>query len=234
VNDPPPGWGQDALTAFFAQALQNQWATFVWLREPFGKLCEIDEMFLKALGNLNNTAEQLPALFFFRAHAACRAAIQLGMGGQIAEAQAVLRSCLEYALYAYFVFKNPTLREVWLKRMDDDDSKWKARDTFRVGLMLRQFEDDNPRVGAVVRTLYEDLIDMGAHPNVDGVISNMKMEERDGVVWMETAYLNVNPRQLEFILKTSARVGVCALHAFQGIYKTRFSIDEIARLEHGL
>jgi hypothetical protein len=119
----PPRWGDDALSSFLNQAFQNTLATFVRKRQSFEMLLRIDESFLKIGENLSNPAGILGATLLLGSHSAFRAACRLATSGQAPESFPVLRACLEYALYALHINSNEPLREVWMRRHDNDKAK---------------------------------------------------------------------------------------------------------------
>jgi hypothetical protein len=96
LPNPPVGWAAaDDLTGFIDNTRLNCFATYGNLRKEYAKLNEIDRLFRDLQDNLLNTRDWFAAFFLFRAHSAFLAGSQLAMSGQAAEANAVLRLCLE-------------------------------------------------------------------------------------------------------------------------------------------
>ena len=141
---PPAGWGQDELTKFIELARRNQYATFQNLGGPYRRLRELDDLFLKALSNLDNPTEWVPAFFFYRSHSAFRAAVQLSMAGQIPETYMVLRGCLEFALYGVYFWRNPDSWPIWCERHESPAAKKKVRKEFKTRALFDAVPGLNP------------------------------------------------------------------------------------------
>lgn len=229
----PPGWGEDPLSDFIEAARQNTFATFLRLRTEFGRLSDVDRLFVKASENLHGLSDEtllLPATFFHRAHSAYRGACRLASSGQVAETYPVLRACLEYSVYAFFVQGNRDKAEIWLKRSDDAASRKKVKDLFKITPMLASLADP------AVTDLYERTIDFGAHPNELALTSTTRADTHDGSRRLEVASLVGDSPVLRVSLKTTAQVGVASLRTFKRVFRERFdllglsdALDEAAR-----
>ena len=119
TSQPPPRWGADPLSEFIDNALANVFATFVHKPIQYKHILDVDSCFYKVASNLSNPTDFVAAFLLLRSHSAYRAACRLALSGQATESYVVLRSCLEYAIYALHIDKNPFLAELWLKRHDD-------------------------------------------------------------------------------------------------------------------
>src|SRR5213076_170027 len=103
----PPGWGLDPLSAFLKDAEQNARASFANLPGSFRRLRDIDALFERLCNNLDNPESLVAPLFVYRAHAAYRAGVRLGLSGQVPEVYSMLRACLEHAVYSAHFLKHP-------------------------------------------------------------------------------------------------------------------------------
>jgi hypothetical protein len=128
----PSGWGQDDLSAFLEAARANQFATFARKPERYRRLAAIDELFVRVAKQWTNPKDAIAALLFLRCHSAFRAACGLAISGQIVEATAMHRACLETAAYALHINRNPGLGLVWLDRHQDEASLKRVRKDFKV------------------------------------------------------------------------------------------------------
>jgi hypothetical protein len=238
TKDPPPAWGEDDLTKFFDSALRNSWATFANFRSEYGRLSGVDQALHKLIGNLNFTGEWFVGFFLLRVHSTFRAATSLAMSGQVPEAYVLLRSCLENALYGFYIFRNPSAQAIWLGRHDSEKAKKKVRTEFTIRNLINTFATSDARGAKVVETLYERTIDMGAHPNEMGMMQSLKMSKEEKYVHFGITYLHGDTPSLRLCLKTTAQVGVCVLDIFQRIFKERFDIlgltEELSQLKTGL
>lgn len=78
-------------------------------------------------------------------------------------AYAALRSCIECALYALIVRRQPSTQDVWVNRQSNRSTCRKTF-TFSAGLSILK-EMDVP-LTQVIQELYDAAIDNGAHPNI--------------------------------------------------------------------
>ena len=234
----PAGWSDDLLAQYIDSWRRNQLATFQQKSGAYRRLRDVDALFLRLADNLDNTDQTAPALFFYRAHAAYRAAVGLAMAGQIVEVFAVLRNCLEQGLYAYFIFKSPDRYDVWSERHESPEALKAVRRLFVVTDMLATVAADHPDDGIVARALYEAMIDWGAHPNTHGLMQAVDLEHAAGSVEIITQYLHPDTEQHDGALKDTARVGACVLAIFGRIFEPRFTIlrlwDALTAVRNGL
>src|SRR3989442_15571833 len=129
---PPEGWERDEVSRFLETCRGNVFATFIKTRPAYDKLVGIDQAYRQIQENLVNTQEWFSAFFLLRAHSAFLGAASLALAGQVPEAYAVLRTCLEYSLYGHYLAQNPGSRETWLRRHDDAAAKQRVRDEFTI------------------------------------------------------------------------------------------------------
>jgi hypothetical protein len=211
----PPAWKNDSLSDFLGNAFSNILATFVHKRERYGHLAEIDSAFYELVRNLSNPKDLLAAFFMPRSHSAFRAACGLAMSGQAAESFVVLRSCLECALYALHINKNPTLAEIWLRRHDDAQSLKRCKSEFAHTNVIKTLENTDKKLHKIIQELYERTIDFGAHPNERAMTSNMQLIKTDDNNEFWSTYLHSDGLALDHALKTAAQCGLGALLMFR-------------------
>lgn len=220
----PPQWGNDKLTDFATQAFRNSLASFVQMRPGVNVLIDIDAVFHKAADNLRNPPDFLAAMLLLRSHSAYRAATRLGMSGAAPETFPLLRACLEYALYAVHIARNPGHGEIWLCRHDDDESRKKSRRTFQHVSVMATVTAADATLASQITALYERCVDFGAHPNERAMSGNMTVQEvEDGNIF-EAIYLHGDPLTLSHVLKTTAQVGVGALLLLSIVFRQRFQL----------
>ena len=125
---PPEEWGNDEITQFLDAARSNEYATFANLKNEAQLLISIDTLFREVIDALNHSKEWFAGFFVFRAHSNYLASCRMCWSGQSPECYALLRSCLENALYGVYLAKNPASQGTWLRRHDSDDHKKAVRD----------------------------------------------------------------------------------------------------------
>jgi hypothetical protein len=223
-RQPPPGWGNEPLTQYLDTFRGNQLATFANKRSAVIDLTTIDAMFRKLDGALN-PRPLLPMEFLQRAHSAYLSACGAVLGGQLHEAQALFRVCLEQGGYALYVGTDQPRWERWMDRHEPrsptQQKKWK--DEFTHGKVVRYISTANADVGRAYTELYDRTIEYGAHPNERGASMSSTLEDTDdGGLRFGTIYLHDDGLMLDFALRTAAQVGICVLRIGQMIYPQRF------------
>lgn len=224
LPSPPPNWDANEISRFFDAARANEFATFANRTEDVARLSDIDLGYRKAIGGLNHSHDWFAGFFLLRAHSNYLGACRLCWSAQIPESYALLRSCLENALYGLYLAKHPESRETWLRRHDDEASKQKVRDEFKIRVMLKLAAELDPTEGAVAKVLYDITIDSGAHPNELALMQTLQITESTNKIEFKSTYLDQDSLALRAALKATAQVGVCALSLFRVVYPERFAI----------
>jgi len=211
-SPPPPGWGRDLLTQFLDTARRNQFATFANKNSEVNDLISLDVMFTKLGADPVKPKLFAPMSFLLRAHSAYRAADGAVCAGQIYEAQALLRNCLEHAAYAHYVADEPTRYERWLNRHESVDIKKSLRTEFMLTKIIGVLAVASEELGSTFSKLYEQTIDYGAHPNERGVSLNSELVMKEGNERHFSAiFLQGNGPALDLGLKNAAQVGLLVL-----------------------
>lgn len=221
---PPRGWGQDPLTAYLDEVRDNQFASFANKEGPVGDLIRIDGLFMKLLHGAVNPQPFAPMLFMLRAHSAYRAAAGAVMAGQLYEAQAMLRLCLEHGAYGFYIGTDPDRWERWLRRNESEAYKQAVRKEFTYKKIKQYIKSAAPRLGHQFEMLYEQAIDFGAHPNEPGFSLNARIRREDGSTHYETLYLQGDGELIDLILRTTGQVGLWVLHLMQLLYRARYEL----------
>ena len=220
----PPAWGKDTLSSFIQQALKNTFASFHNYKEQYLILEEIHSIFEVFNKNMIADTKLLTQFFLFRSHCAYLGGVRLALSGQVAESYMVLRGCIESALYGLFLYNNPSLMEIWFKRHNDENSKQKVKNLFKIIEMFKLLKDNNEEIYRISKQLYELTIDYGAHPNERAFTSNMEIKRSVGKSKIIMSFLNTDRIPLLFCITTTMQTGLCSLYIFQIIFKDRFNI----------
>lgn len=228
---PPPGWAQDTLSSYLEDYRGNQWATFHNKRSEMADLIALDRLFERLLKGAKDPKPMMPMSFLLRAHSAYRTAVGMVMGGQLYEAQALLRLCLEHVSYGFFIGSDTDRWTRWMKRNDSKKNKEKVRDEFTHGAIKRALKSADAKIGGYFESLYDGLIDFGAHPNEQGFSMSTKLKEGPGETHILSIYLHDDGIPLNFTLKNTTRVAICVLQIAYLIYRTRM---ELLGIRHDL
>jgi hypothetical protein len=240
-TDRPSGWDNPELTAHFERLWSNTVATFARKRESH-RLCRIDEVMYEITigwsGGPPTAQSIIPLLMYFRAHSSFRAACALGMGGATVEGFAVLRQGVEFAGYAALVHDDPALANVWWDRDQTAADEKKVRRAFTHGAFRAAIKKADAGLSAAYESLYDRLIQFGAHPNEKSISGNLKLEHSASQMQLQQVYLHGDGHQLDHWILTANQVGILILKIFEKIHVKRFSNlgvgPKIDRLADGL
>lgn len=224
---PPPEWANDKITEFIEVTKENSYATFVKCKKEFSALVEIDDLFREAIKAAHNCKPYFAFLFILKSHSAFLGAVKLALGTQIPESHMVIRGALENALYGFYIFKNPDLAEVWLRRDESKEKKNRVRNLFQIKKILESLDKQDSKLGRAARILYERTIDFGAHPNEKSLSSSLKKTDLQGGVRLDLLYLTDNPLPIKLALKTITQVGIASLRLGEIMLPERFKILSI-------
>lgn len=220
---PPPGWGNDGLTSFFDSVRQNQYAVFH--NHSFsGRIIAIDELFMKLLDRPINPRSMMPMTFMLLAHSSWRAGAAAAMSGQVYESNALLRAALESTSYGLFIGDDAHKFEVFMARHDTPDGAEKVRSAFSARKMAAHLRTMSAPLADDFDTLYDMMIDNGAHPNQRGITFNSVVREESGNKIIDTVYLHADGLALDLGLKNVVRVGMTVLHLFRLLYAPKFEL----------
>jgi hypothetical protein len=209
-RDPPTGWGEDPLTAHVARMVNNAYGTFVGNKVLFESLRVLDGLFADLL-HVGDSRFAVSLLLANRSHSAFRAASFTAMSGSASEAYALMRLCLECAGYALLV-RDRRIADIWLHRQDGDAVRKAARREFRPEAILRTLGPEEPKLATIFNRLYDQTIDMGAHPNLWSVAHGLNLQDDGTTVTFSIPYLHGRGVAFDLALKTAVRCGILALH----------------------
>lgn len=225
---PPPGWGDDEISKYLDTARGNQLATFHKKREVMADLIKVDSLLRKLLAGAINLRPHAPASFLLRAHSAFLAAAGMVMAGQLVEAQAVMRQCLESAGYAFYIGSNDARWEAWLRRHDSPANQKAVRDEFQHRKIADTIKATAPKIGGPYADLYERVIDFGAHPNERGFSTSTQIVEDDDRTHYLSVYLHKDGLPLDLALKTLTTIGITVALIARLIYPARFELLQLS------
>jgi transcriptional regulator with XRE-family HTH domain len=243
---PPPGWPGDSLAIFLDHAERHIFHSFFHTRKDFDSLAQIDGLFWKLVMDAgamtsNSTAGQYLRCFAISSHGAYRATCRMVLSGQVWESIMTLRGCLENALYALHIFKNPSALEVWLRRAENAESTKKCQNEFAIGKVKATLKSIDSVLHAKVGELYGELIDFSAHPNQLGIHARIIKQQDNKAVQVHYFALDSFP-ELHSVYRygftKTTEIGIMSLKILRLIFKDLFERlgleEELQRLENGL
>lgn len=168
------------LQGFLLAAQENEAESLIEYCELTEYLETVSDAIRKMIGlNPGSPLEGrgvLEAMLLVNAYSLYLAAARIALSGQSPPAFAVLRACLESALYAVIAAQSEDNRTVWYGR---DKNREACRKLFTKSEATKYLEKIDPNLADVVTRNYEDLIDLGAHPNVKSVLPHIDVKTVD-------------------------------------------------------
>ena len=218
----PEGWGGDHLTEFLETAEHNRFATFVRMADGYAKLNQVDALFMKpSLSRWRVRDEEMfRAGLFHRAHGFYRTACGAVMAGQIAEAFSMCRAVLEAAAYALHMAKTPGLDAVWRDRHENGGMQ-AVKKGFALKAIRKSIASLDVRTDERFARLYQEAIDMGAHPNARSVFASLEISETQGEYNIRSLLLNPAGNSQKYAMKAVAQAGACAIEMFLEVFPER-------------
>ncbi|WP_431273459.1 hypothetical protein ACQ858_14840 [Variovorax ureilyticus] len=171
----PERWRRDALTEFLGLTEEQVLASVAGLPEWVDVLIRIDHALVgrsEVLFHEVDAARRPSVQLFMRAFGTFRAACRLALSGQLFESTVLLRSIIESAVYAWKCARSDEHRVAWLGRADDEAGRKASRKLFAWSPLIQEVITEYPRFGPALSEAYEKSIDLGAHPNVEGIQLN--------------------------------------------------------------
>lgn len=188
-------------------------------REIVQKIFKIHEVLHKFTKiEFNST---LSPFFLVRAHSLYLSSMRVGLGGQIPDSYPLLRCALEQSLYAFYLFKNPNKKEIWIKRMDSESHKKEVKKCFVVKKMIESLSEEDSKLHKAFSELYENFIDYGAHPNIYSVVAETHLEHHKEQSFVSIQYLYGDSLYFKLFLKDLARTGLAIIWIFKLIEKSQ-------------
>jgi hypothetical protein len=219
-------------------ARSNRFATFHNKRKEVARLVDIDGCFLRVSKNWIDPEDLVSPLIFIRAHSAFRAASEMAMAGQAAEAFTLQRSCIEYAAYCLHLNEDIERAKLWLNRHDSVSSKSAVRDEFSSRKLKETIALKAPEAIEAFSMIYESSIDFGAHPNERAITGNASIERKGKQTLFLQIMLHGEGLALDHALRSTAQAGVCALIILKGAFPDRYDASgvtrDLPRLREGL
>ncbi len=233
MPDDVPPWDSDPLSQFFRDAARNVRVAAVNLPDFFDLLRNLNQLFLdvqSALEHDNRDVLLIPRFLVVRVYASILGAWRLAMSGQLPEAHAVLRLAIEQAWYALHMAKDPNPSEravIWLNRNDDETAKGKCKSEFTITNVRATHRSVDRLNEPKLHLLYERVIDFGAHPNQQGLLSSAIQKEDEKEIVTTVGVLHPETTGVVVTLKTSCEVAIGTLKVIELMFPERFRIAQI-------
>lgn len=201
----PAGWSNRQLTNWFSKLEEQAFATFVNYAEVVEPILAFEEQFSARLPEIFRKAEpdeHIAIMLFARMTAGQSAAERLLFAGQLYEAQALMRSAVECGVYGCVLRHDPALRQIWANRGKSNAARERCREAFGWNGLLRVLDAHSHGLRGLIKPAYEQLIDMGAHPNSAGVGAGIQLRKSDnGGTTMRTVFSRVEAESFGAVVR---------------------------------
>lgn len=184
---------------------------------------DIDDAYDTFAGNLSSTPYEDSVFLIQRGQSAYLGALRLALSTQFVDAYPLLRSTLEYGVYALYFRDHKDKFLLWSQRHHGPKERKAAR-KLHISKMLEYLEGKDAELGKKVKWLYDSTIDLGAHPNPAAVGSAYKSHELDDGGYHEIRFLGGEGFGWRLSLQQAALVGVSAIQIASTVFPERASI----------
>ena len=192
MRNVPERWGKSELTQFLELMEANGIATFAGLPKWFEALERIDKTLVTNSSNLFHELKGTrvtAARLYMRAFSAYRAAARLAVSGQLYETAVLRRSIVEHAVYAWVCGHSQSHRDTWVARANGEPERKAARKAFQWNGLMQLLGTVDQKLATELGNHYDDSIDFGAHPNVEGVnLSSEVVKSEEEGTQLNTIY----------------------------------------------
>ena len=214
----------DNLDEFFGIAERNRIGNIARFQAEYQVLRRINMCLTSPGQHIVKPSPFICALLLLRCQYAYKAAVGMSLCGQVTEAFQMMRSCLEYAGYALVVFNNPALESVWIGRNTTPEAMRAQKNAFKISELKAVIKTHDEKLAEIFSENYERAIDFGGHPNPHATMSTINMDNVEETGSFSVDALSNDPKVLLHALKSTAQVGLTALHMLQHIYPEKFEL----------
>ena len=179
----PEHWGRSELTQFL-EMMENQIiATFSGMPNWFQALERVDKSLAGHVSSMFHEIDKdrrVAAMLYIRSIGTFRAAVRLGLSGQLFESTVLTRSIIESAVYAWVCGHSKEHREAWVARAKGENELKAAKKAFQWKALGDLLTAIDAPLNTEVQRQYKASIDFGAHPNEQGVSLSTEIERIEG------------------------------------------------------
>ncbi len=218
-------WPKTTLFTLLTNANNNNLISLLKLKGYSGLLRDLLDAFEKAIQKLaySNEDELMIVSLFARTYGSFFASIRLASSGQLTDSWAQSRTCLENALYAFYMHDDPSLIHIWTNRQKTDQDRRQCRKHFQYTKIIGKLKANHPRLANQTDKLYQMCIDYGAHPTEWSVAINWQLLQKGGRQVTRLSLLNRDETFMRGCLALNANVGLRVLSIFNLVYSNEFN-----------
>lgn len=222
-------WPKTTLFTLLTKANNNNLISLLKLKGYSRLLSDLLDAFEKANRKLaySNEDELMIISLFARTYGSFFASIRLASSGQLTDSWAQSRTCLESALYAFYMHDDPSLIHIWTNRQKTDQDRKKCRKHFQYIKIIDKLRANHSRLAKQTNELYQMCIDFGGHPTDRSVAINWQILQEGGRQITRLNLLNCDEAFMRGCLTFNASVGIRVLSIFNLVYPDEFKAANI-------
>ena len=110
-----------------------------------------------------------------------------------------------------------------LRHLGPDEMK-EQRDTFKISAVKGAVRRFTPTLASIFEENYQRSVDFGGHPNPHASFSAAVLNESDGEKSMTVLAISYDPQTINFVLTSTAEVGLTALCVLQLVFREKFEL----------
>lgn len=222
----PEGWGQDALSNAFQTISNNQLVIFQnndWSWNAIKSLYELQQ---KIAAAVDASGASLSKKFLHQQISSYLACANLVTAGIVVESFCLQRLMIENAAYANFLNAKPEFFNLNRDRSRSEEFLKEFRNVFTWSKVSKCLSQSHEEIAAQLIEMYEQSIDLGAHPNVDS-LGIRELDSTGGKTEINFNYI-FDRETAEFAQTLFLRTTVCSLKVFELIFPNEFKKFDIS------
>ena len=168
---------------FFTMAEERTTQTLDKHKEAVAILRSIYDTFEPIFEAMSSEGKMVPALLLQSALMTWLASIREASTGNLFASTPLFRVSLEAACYAYRISEKTELRDIWLNRGNNEDSRKICRKKFTSAVKdtarsIAKRDAAHPETECSIMEAYENAIDLGAHPNSNAILARLQIDDK--------------------------------------------------------
>jgi hypothetical protein len=186
LQEPYKGYYTAKRNNFFASVdgFKDLWDCFmlsntIWMRE------------FEDMRTVIDTGKMFPLTLFMNGHSKMLIAMELGFSGCLTEAHSILRDAVESVAHGHRLFSDPALQRIWLQKNDGGTAIEDFKREFWYSKEDKLFDG----VPDLLK-LWKRFSDIGAHTNIDSIVSRFAIKQTHKHVTWRLNYTCVELRVL--------------------------------------
>jgi len=138
-----------------------------------------------------DTGRMFPLTLFMNGHSKMLIAMELGFSGCLTEAHSILRDAIESVAHGHRLMSDPALQKIWLQKNDPGTGIEDFKREFWYSKEDKLFD----RLPELLKW-WKRFSDIGAHTNIDSIVSRFGIEQTEKHVTWRLNYTGVDLRVL--------------------------------------